>query len=155
MVAEVHKVLSIGNPASPVFWFKTDGFAGPSKTRFCKCRGMQWEVQCSRESPYYPELLLAPPLQLLGFPGGPDSKESARNAGTLGVPLGGTRRVGGLLGVAGPSDVQPPLGRARGDFSSYCHHTPARVIGREGGPVCGLLQEAGHDCRFCCCLPCH
>ena len=81
MVAEVHKVLSIGNPASPVFWFKTDGFAGPSKTRFCKCRGMQWEVQCSRESPDCPELLLAPPLQLLGFPGGPDSKESVCNAG--------------------------------------------------------------------------
>ena len=68
-----------------MFWFKTKGFAGPSKTRFCKCRGMQWEVKCSGESPDCPELLLAPPLPLLGFPGSPDSKESICNAGDPGL----------------------------------------------------------------------
>ena len=43
-------------------------------------------------------------------------------AGTLGVPLGGTRRVGGLLGVAGRLSLSLPLGLALGSpiFPSGC-----------------------------------
>ena len=46
--------------------------------------------------------------------------ESTRRvgAGTLGVPLGGTRRVGGLLGVAGRLSVRDRLALqgGTGDF---------------------------------------
>lgn len=58
------------------------------------------------------------------------------------VPLSLTPDRLEALGTTGLSDVQPPLVRAQGDFSSYCHHTPARVI--EGGAQCvGFSRRQG------------
>lgn len=63
----------MGSHASLLFWFKKaffHGLAGSSQRQFCKCRGMQWEVKCSEESPdCHQASLNAPPLASLSKAG--------------------------------------------------------------------------------------
>ena len=73
-----------------------------------------------------------------------DRRVPAELAGTLGVPLGGTRRVGGLLGVAGRLSGAVSPFRAEQGTSLVATGEAIPLRGLEGVPgLPGAPQDAG------------
>ena len=71
-----------------------------SRTAYCaqSCLTLRDPMDCRPPGPSVHGILQARILEWVAMP---SSRGRGSGAGTLGVPLGGTRRVGGLLGVAG------------------------------------------------------
>ncbi|CAI9171683.1 unnamed protein product [Rangifer tarandus platyrhynchus] len=75
---------------------------------------------------------------LEGFPGGPDSKESACNAGDLGLIPGSGRSPGGgpgyplqYSGLENPHGQRSPWGRKESDMTEHthaCEHTHTQIL---------------------------